>query len=399
MIRQLYLFMVLALLAACTSSPSPVLPPKDLEPVQNVFRVERLWSKKFDSGAGENYLRLTPVFEGDMLYSVDYKGRVTAVNTKTMDVAWKLELGAAGSSPLAYADNNLYVGTNEGQVVALAAKDGSPLWRTQLQSEVLAKPVISKGIVIARCVNGDVVALRQDNGQQIWQFEERTPALTLRGLSTPIIYNDLVLIAFDNGKLKAIVLQTGKTLWETEVAVPTGRSDLERMVDLDSTPVIVDDVIYSIAYQGRLVAIQLSSGQIIWQRDIDSYVDLAVDAYRLYIVSSEGVVWALDRSNGATLWKQDALLRRGLSAPRIFEDYIVVGDFDGFVHWLRRDTGKLDARIRMLVFNYASPDLDDPYALVFPKENNILITPIVEKQELVLVDRFGNVEAFKVSAR
>ena len=246
-------------------------------------------------------------------------------------------------------------------------------------------------------MNGDVIALHQDSGKQLWRIEERTPALTLRGLSTPVIYNDLLLVAFDNGKLKAVALQTGKQIWETVVAVPRGRSDLERIVDLDATPVVIDDVVYSIAYQGRLVAIQLGSGQIIWQRDIESYLDFTVDAYRIYLVSSDGVVWALDRSNGATLWKQDALLRRGLTAPRIYQDYIIVGDYNGFVHWLRRDTGKLDARIRMLDFAYTSPDLDETDANIFPKENNILITPIIDNKRLILVDRFGHAEAYKVS--
>jgi len=399
MMRSLCFIVVLAFVAACTSSPTPVLPPKALEPVANTIKIQKLWSKKIDGGASDNYLRLAPVIDGETIYSVDYKGTVTAFDMVSRYALWQLDLGAAGSSPLSLADNKLYVGTNEGQLVALSANDGSPLWRTQLQSEVLAKPAIGKGIVIARCVNGDVIALREDTGEQLWQIEERTPALTLRGLSTPVIYNDLLLIAFDNGKLKAVVLQTGKQIWETAVAIPRGRSDLERIVDLDSTPVIIDDVVYSIAYQGRVVAIQLGSGQIIWQRDIDSYVDVAIDAYRLYISSSEGVVWALDRSNGATLWKQDALLRRGLTAPRIYQDHIVVGDFDGFVHWFRRDSGKLDARIRMLVFNYTSPDLNDPYELVFPKENNILITPIADKNQLILVDRYGHVEAFEVSKR
>ena len=399
MMRYLLLSVLLAFVAGCSSSPSPILPPKVLEPVKNTIKITKRWSKKIDRGANDNYLRLVPVVDGDMIYSVDFEGKVTAFNTKRMEEQWTLNLGAAGSSSLTYVDNNLYVGTSEGQVVAISAGEGKQLWRTQLKSEILAQPAVANGVVVARCVNGDVVALRQDNGKPIWQIEERTPSLTLRGNSVPVIYNDLLLVAFDNGKLKALSLRNGKQIWETVVSVPRGRSDLERMVDLDASPVIVNDVVYSIAYQGQLAAIQLGSGQIIWQRDIDSYLDFVVDAYRLYLVSSDGEVWALDRSNGATLWKQDALLRRGLTPPRILEDHIIVGDYNGYLHWLRRDTGKLDARVRMLDFSYRSPSLDESEDAAFPRSRNILAAPIVTGKQLIVIDRFGNTEAFEVSER
>lgn len=399
MMRHLLVLPLLTFVAACSSSPSPILPPKVLEPVKNTIKITKRWSKKIDRGAGDNYLRLTPVIDGDVIYSVDYEGKVSAFDTKLMETLWQFELGASGSSPLTYADNNLYVGTSEGQVVAISARDGKLLWRAQLKSEILTQPAVSTGIVVARSVNGDVVALNQETGKQLWQIEERTPALTLRGNSAPVIYNDLLLIAFDNGKLKALALRTGKQIWEAVVSVPRGRSDLERMVDLDATPVIVNDVVYSVAYQGQLVAIQLGSGQIIWQRDIGSYLDFAVDAYRLYLVSSEGEVWALDRTNGATLWKQDKLLRRSLTPPRIFEDHIIVGDYNGYLHWLKRDTGKLDARIRMLDFAYSSPELDESDDAAFPRARNILAPPIIDGKQLIVIDRFGNTEAFEVSER
>jgi len=397
--RYFYLFLLLAFLAACTSSPSPVLPPKSLEPVENSLYIKRLWSKRISGGAGANFLRLTPVVDQNIIYAVDYTGKIIAYDSNNKSEKWSYAIGSPGSSALTKIENNLYFGTSEGQLIKLSSDDGKELWRVQLQSEILASPVIAKGIVIARCVNGDIVALRQDTGKQIWKVEERTPALTLRGNSNPVIYNDLLIVGFDNGKLKSFALRNGKQIWEATIAAPRGRSDLERIVDLDTTPVIINDVIYSVAYQGQLAAIQLGSGQIIWQRDIDSYVDIAADIYRLYVADSSGQVWALDRSNGATLWKQDALLRRELTAPRIMQDHIIVGDYNGYVHWLRRDNGKLEARIKMLAVGYTDPELDESDAQLFPKTNNILAAPVVLDSKLVVTDRFGHTEAFEVIKR
>ncbi len=397
--RYILLLVLLASIAACTSSPSPVLPPKSLERVDNSIYINRLWSKRIGRGAGENYLRLEPVIDAGMMYSADYTGMLHAFDIDRFSEKWSQDLGTPGSTPVLKDGNSLYVGTREGQIVALSAVDGKEIWRTQLQSEILAAPVIGKGVLVVRCVNGDVVALRQDDGKQLWKAEERTPPLTLRGNSKPIIYNDLLIVAFDNGKLKAYALRNGKQIWEAIVAVARGRSDLERIVDLDTSPIVVGDVIYAVAYQGNLVAIQMGSGQLIWQREIDSHTDIVADAYRIYLADSNGQVWALDRANGATLWKQDALLRRGLTAPRIISDYIIVGDFNGYLHWLRRDNGKLEARIKMLAHNYRTPDLDESDAELFPKASNILAAPIVVGNQFYVTDRYGNTEAFEVGNR
>ena len=397
--RYLFLVLLLGYLVACSSSPSPVLPPKSLERVDNTLSINRLWSKRLSRGAGENYLRLEPVIDTGIIYSVDYTGMVYAIKMQGLSEKWSYDLGVPGSSKLLKLDNTLYVGTSEGQVIAISAENGKEIWRAQLKSEILATPVVAKGIVIARCVNGEIVALRQDSGKEIWRVEERTPALTLRGNSQPVIYNDLLIVAFDNGKLKSYALRNGKQIWEATITAPRGRSDLERIVDLDTTPLIVGDVVYSVAYQGNLAAIQLGSGQVLWQREIDSYTDLVVDAYRLYLVDSSSQVWALDRANGATLWKQDALLRRGLTAPRLMNDHILIGDYNGFLHWLRRDNGKLETRIKMLAYDYRTPDLDESDAALFPKASNILATPVVIGNQLIVTDRFGHTEAFEVTQR
>lgn len=391
------LFVVLVfILGGCSTSPSPVLPPVKLTAVKNEFSIKRLWEADFGEGAGENYLKLTPVLENNVLYTSDYQGMVTAYNTQDKSVRWQVELAMPISTALTLDDDLLLSGSSHGDVIALQKTDGRVVWRAQVSSEVLAPPAVSGSIVIVRCVNGMLYALDRKDGKKIWSMEQITPALTLRGTSAPVIAGDIVLSAFDNGRLLAVNLQSGKLLWQATIAIPRGRTDLERMVDLDATPVVVDDIVYAVSYQGRIAAVQLGSGRILWSRDINSYNGMAVDAYRIYLVDDQSRVWALDRFNGATLWKQEGLLRRSLTTPRLQNQYVIIADFDGFVHWLRRDNGKVVARLRLNAYDYTDPNLDETQDLQFPKTNNILAPPVVNGNSLIAMDRYGHTEAFDI---
>jgi outer membrane protein assembly factor BamB len=394
---SLLLVLIAFWLSGCSSSPSPVLPPVKLTAIDNAFKIQRRWQNDFGEGAGENYLKLTPVIENNLFYTVDYQGLVTAFDTQDQSIRWQSKLAVPASTALTLDNDLLLLGSSHGDVIALQKKDGKVVWHAQVSSEVLAPPKVAKDFVVVRCVNGMLYALNRKDGKQIWSLEQTTPALTLRGTSAPVIAGDIVLSAFDNGRLLAVNLQSGKTLWQTTITIPRGRTDLERMVDIDANPIVVDDIVYTVSYQGRIAAVQLGSGRILWARDIDSYSGMAVDAYRIYLVDSQSQVWALDRMNGATLWKQDALLRRSLTTPRLQNQYVIVGDFDGFVHWLRRDNGKLVARLRLNDYDYTDPDLNETQDLQFPKINNILAPPILEGNSLIAVDRYGHTEAFDVS--
>lgn len=398
MLRPIILSVLLSSgLLACSSSPSPVKPPLTLQPVKNEFSIERVWHKQAGEGASDNYLRLTPVIHGDVMYYIDFHGNVEAYNFKKRTVLWNYAAQTRIGSPLTLFDGVLYFGTSEGEVMALDSHVGTLLWKTQVGSEVIAAPAVSKGYVVARCVNGEIYTLRANDGNKIWSNRQLTPSLTLRGTSSPLIVNDIVLSAYDNGKLLAFNLQTGNILWTRAIALPHGRTTLERLVDIDADIVVSNDVIYTVAFQGKLAALQLGSGQVIWSRDIDSYVGMVIDPYRIYLTDSESRIWALDKSNGATLWKQEALLRRSLTRPQMQSNYIIVGDFNGFLHWLRRDNGKLVARVRLGSFDYDSLNLDESEDLNYPKLNNILATPVESGNLLVAVDRYGNAEAFDIA--
>jgi outer membrane protein assembly factor BamB len=284
----------------------------------------------------------------------------------------------------------------QGELVALDSEQGNVRWKKQLSSEILA-PVASNGsLVVAKTVDGTIVALNADDARQLWSHSEMVPALTLRGQSAPVIINDILVYASDDGRVKALSLRSGTELWSRTVSIPKGGTDLARMIDIDATPVIYDDTVFVSAYQGRLAALNLHSGRIIWARDIATYSGLTVDAYRVYISDSEGQVWALDRKTGATLWKQDKLLRRSVTAPVLQKGYIAVADFNGFVHWLARDDGRLVARTRLSRHD-GNDETEDFDYLKFAKWNNILAVPrSVDETTLLAMDRTGWLESFSL---
>lgn len=390
------LFILLAELLACTSSPAPVLPPVALLALSNEFSVTRQWSTQPGSGALEQYLQLTPAMANGKIYLADVKGRVDAVDYQSGQTIWNHETGIAFSSGIAIADNLLLVGTSQGEIIALDIATAEVRWRNRVNSEILATPQFSKGIVVVRCVDGSLFGFSLKTGERLWFNEQRTPALSLRGTSAPVIAGDMVLAGYDTGKLIAYNLQSGNLLWQVTIAASQGRTDLERMIDIDGDPIVIDDVVYVVAFQGRLAAVQLGSGRILWTRDLDSYVGMSIDAYRIYLTSSDGVVWALDRNNGSTLWKQDGLMRRGLTRPQLHKQFLIVGDFNGFLHWMRRDTGKLVARTRVSQ-SYSNSDLDSANDIRFAKLYSVLTAPLVNENSVIAVNRYGHLERFDVA--
>lgn len=391
---------ILLLLVGCGSSPSPVLPPVELTALDNKINISRQW--KFTSGEGVSdfYLKLKPVFNKNTGYIIDYKGHLQAFVVETGEIIWEKDLNVAASGGLTLNANKLFLGTSKGELISLAldANGAKELWRSQLTSEILSAPAISNGIVVAKTIDGRLYGLSLENGNQNWVYDRSVPRLTLRGSSAPQISNDIVITASDSGKLSALTLKNGKLLWETTIAIAKGRNELERIIDLDVDPVVVDDVIYVTGYQGRLSAVKIGSGQIIWSRDFSSYSGLYVDALRVYITDAMGQVWALNRYNGSTLWRQDKLLRRRLSAPTVHDDYIVFGDYDGYLHWLSRDDGKLIARKQVNGSDIVLEEkkTDKELDLLFSKWNNILISPSLVDGTLLSLDRVGHLEAFKI---
>lgn len=387
---------VTALLGACSSSPSPVLPPVKLTALENEIKITHDWTRYLDRGAGFAFLKLKPVIDGDTVYSVDHSGLVKQSSLKSGDTRWEKQLTKPVSSRLSLHDGRLYLGTSKGDVVVLSADTGNEVWRTTLSSEVLSSPAAAEGIVVVRTVDGFIYGLNAENGEKKWAYSSQVPLLTLRGTSSPVISKGIVITGSDSGKLTALTLQEGTILWEATIAVPKGRTELERIIDIDAEPVVVKDVVYVASYQGRLAAVQIDSGRIHWARDMSTYSGFTVGPYRVYLTDSEGYIWAVNRFNGSTIWRQDKLLRRSLTRPVLQDKHLVVADYNGYVHWLSREDGHIAARKRINEDHYLFTTPSEEDSMLFDRAENVLAEPIVINNNVLAVDRMGTMSSFSV---
>lgn len=319
-------------------------PPTPLTAIPQKLKVIEVWSKSVGGGTDAQYLKLAPSIYDNHVFIADSDGEISAIDATSGNDIWRVDTDQPVTGGPGAGANLVLVGTREGQVLAYSAADGKFLWQTRVSSEVLAAPQADDNIVVVRTIDGKIFGLNSDTGERLWIYDRSVPALTLRGTSAPIIQSGLVVTGFDGGKLAALELRTGKLVWETEISQASGRSELDRMVDIDSKPVIVDGVIYVATFQGNIAAVELQTGQTQWNREISSYAGLAVDRTHVYVTDDESNVWALERYSGSSVWKQEKLKARAVTAPASIGDYVVVGDLEGYLHWMDRLSGDFIAR-------------------------------------------------------
>jgi outer membrane protein assembly factor BamB len=322
-------------------------PPAKLGEVERSATVVQKWSYSVGGGPPPPSIQLTPALEGGVLYVAGTDGSVSAVNPDTGKSIWRTRVPHRISGAVGAGDDIVLVGTPEGDVIALDASTGDQAWTRRLSSEILAPPAAGVGVSVVRTIDGHVYGLSSENGEQQWVFHRQVPPLTLRGNSAPLLVQGAVLAGFANGKIVAADIINGTVLWDINVAEPTGRNEVERMIDIDATPVLVGSVLYVSAFQGAVTALALGSRRILWSRDISSYTHVSADDENVYVSDDGGTVIALDRLTGNTVWEQSSLLRRRLSGPTVLRSYILVSDFEGFVHILRKSDGKIVGRKKM----------------------------------------------------
>ena len=359
----------LAGLGGCTtvgdwiSGTDNTKPPAELVDFEPRIEPAIVWRRRVGSGADKRYLKLAPAVTEGRVYAADHDGRVSCFDAETGEEIWDRSVRVPISGGPGVGEGAIYVGTSDGEVLALSEEEGEVAWRARVSSEVLARPLQAEGVVVVRTIDGKLFGLDSGDGARLWVYDRTVPVLTLRGTSSPALAEGLVVAGFDSGRLVCLALATGQGLWETSVAVPRGRSELERMVDIDADPVIAGNVVYVVSYQGRVAALDLASGEIVWRRDMSSHAGLGVDRINVYVTDENSYVWALDRRSSASVWRQTQLEARRLTPPAVFEGYVVVGDFEGYVHWLDRDDGSFAARVQVDTDGILSAPVATPFAL------------------------------------
>lgn len=322
-------------------------PPAKLAAFEETVRLEKIWSRDTGQGTDGQLLKLVPVVSAGRVFVADRKGLVEALDAETGKRLWKTDTDALISSGPGVGDELVLAGTSNGELIALNAEDGAIRWRIAVTSEILAIPREHLGVVIVQTVDGNLSGYDSDSGKRLWIFDRTVPALTLRGTSDPLIIDDIAMAGFANGKIVALDIRSGRQVWEATVAVPHGRSELERLVDVDADPVMYDGILYVISFQGQLAAVSLEDGTVLWSRELSSFSGLAVDNAQVYVTDDTSQVWALEKDSGRSMWKQDALLHRAVTGPVRFDKYVVVGDYAGYIHLFDVTDGKLAGRVRV----------------------------------------------------
>ncbi|WP_312952152.1 outer membrane protein assembly factor BamB [Superficieibacter sp.] len=360
-LRKLLLPCVLSatLLSGCSlfNGEEDVVKMSPLPQVENQFTPNTAWETSVGSGIGEFYSNLHPAFADGVVYAADRHGTVKAVNADDGKEVWSVSLAekkgwfsssaAQLSGGVTVNGGHVYVGSEKAQVYALNTSDGSVAWQTRVAGEALSRPVVSDGMVLIHTSNGQLQALNETDGAVKWTVNLDMPALSLRGESAPVTAFGAAIVGGDNGRVSAVLMQQGQMIWQQRISQATGPTEIDRLSDVDTTPIVVDGVVYALAYNGNLTALDLRSGQIMWKRELGSVNDFIVDGNHIYIVDQDDRLLALTTDGGVTQWTQSDLLHRNLTSPALYNGSLVVGDSEGYLHWLSPDDGHFVAQQKL----------------------------------------------------
>lgn len=350
--RSLLFILLIALLGGCKifkgkTNRENIEPPVELTDISNPLDISSRWTESVGDGEGKLGLRQAPAVSGSRLFVADVEGNVEALGVASGDRLWQVETELRISGGPGEGEGTLVVGTLDGEIVAFNPDNGSERWRAKVSSEVIAAPTVARGLVIVRSNDGRVFAFGALDGERKWVYDRGLPSLTLRGNSRPVVALDRVFVGYDNGVLVALKIDDGSQLWEQPIAQAEGRSELERMVDIDGDLAVAENAVIVASYDGQVMALDPASGRPLWNREMSVFTGISLAGEKLLVTDESATVWALDRHNGASLWRQDALAHRWLTTPAVQGDFLVVGDLEGYLHWLRLDTGEIVGRERI----------------------------------------------------
>lgn len=320
--------------------------PAPLVEFKTSLKVGKVWSTKIGDGMGKHGLSMAPRFSSGTLFAADYKGRLVAVDAESGRKNWELKTEQPFSGGPGLDDDQIYMGTIDGRVIAYERGSGTELWNAQVSSEVLTPPESADGIVVVRCIDGRVFGLDAVNGRRIWIYDHKVPLLTLRGNPNLLIRAGVIFVGYDDGSVVSLKLEDGSVVWNQTIVSLEGRTELERLADIGTQMVIIASDLIVSSYKKRVVSLAADSGRLLWFKEISSATGIQVDRTNLAVSEANGDLWMLDRRNGATIWKLDQMSNRGLTRPAFYGNYVVVGDKEGYLHWLDTDIGSFVARVR-----------------------------------------------------
>ncbi len=338
--RQFAALLLPALLAGC-SSDKPSIEPAKLVDFKPAAKIEVRWN--VDVGdAGQSVL--SPAVTREAVFAANAKGKVYRLDRNTGKQVWRIDSGFAITGGVGAGEGLVLVGGEKGELAAYDEDSGKLQWQVKVSSDVLSAPRIADGIVVVRTGNQRITGLNAKDGSRLWLYERATPTLIVRSNASVVIRNGLVYAGFAAGKLAAIGLKNGVVVWESSVSQPRGSTELERISDITSLPAVDDAQVCAVAFQGRLACFDAVQGGALWTRDISSDKGLALSGKVLYVTDTDSNVLALDKSTGASLWKNDQLSLRKATAAYPLDDFLVLGDYEGYVHALKSEDGSFVAR-------------------------------------------------------
>ncbi len=391
--HKLIIVCLLALtVSACSSTDDEIddLRVAELTDINEKFTAKVIWEESVGDGVSDYFSRLKPVVAYDKVFSANRDGDVIAFDRDSGKKLWQVDLsnidGERGffdsrtsallSGGIIAGINKVFIGSESGDIFALNADTGALEWQEKVRGEVLASPAIDAGTLVVNTASGVMKALNASNGEELWQVEQEVPALTLRGISPPAMAAGGVIVGSADGTVNVYLLDKGRLGWSADVGEATGSTELERVIDVDAASLVFGDKVYSISARGNLTAIELRSGRVLWQRKYSSYRQMSISGNSLFLTNIKGHVYAVDRINGLELWSQLSLSNRGVTGPAVVDNYIVVGDFEGYLHWLDQETGEFVARHHV-------------------DGSGIYATPVVSKDILYTQSRDGDLQAIK----
>lgn len=366
-----FVFGAAGALAFALSSCSKEAPikPTALVPFTQTTAIRTSWVNKVSMSGNGAYLKLNPAIVNGKAFIAGSSGKVKAVDVNSGKSLWEISVGAPVSSGLGANGSALFIGTTDGYIWALRQLDGRVLWKKPVISLVLAIPAANNEVVIVKTESGAVAAFAVTSGDVLWRHDHQEPSFVLHGSSSPKIAGHSVLCGFADGVVEALDLESGHVMWEQKIVTSGSNTS---MLDIIADPVVSGDLVYVVSYYGSLAALNIKTGEIVWQKPLSSSAGLAVADQRVYVVDTSDHLFALSRDDGAVLWEKNVFAYRGLSSPAVLGNLVAVGDAQGYVHWLNADSGQMAARTKVNGGIVSSPAYFDGAIYIFSTAGNLV---------------------------